>query len=111
MDQDLKFIAQVLRTEIQGIEASLLRAYPDRSLKDKITTGTVHKDDGKVVAYLSFTPDSPVAKASIDLTFSIYCRDYDMIFASEEFVPLSSRVGTTRGESDHLPVLAEFGWR
>ena len=35
----------------------------------------------------------------------------DMIFASEELVPLSSRVGTTHGESDHLPVLAEFGWR
>ena len=35
----------------------------------------------------------------------------DMIFASEELVPLRSRVGETHGESDHLPVLAELGWR
>jgi endonuclease/exonuclease/phosphatase (EEP) superfamily protein YafD len=35
----------------------------------------------------------------------------DMIFASEELVPLRSRVSETHGESDHLPVLAEFGWR
>ena len=32
----------------------------------------------------------------------------DMIFASDRLVPLHSRVGSTWGESDHLPVMAEF---
>ena len=35
----------------------------------------------------------------------------DIVFASDEFVPLHSRIGSTYGESDHLPVLAELGWR
>jgi endonuclease/exonuclease/phosphatase (EEP) superfamily protein YafD len=34
----------------------------------------------------------------------------DMILASDAFVPLRSYVGTSGGESDHLPVIAEFGW-
>lgn len=34
----------------------------------------------------------------------------DMIFYSEEFSALSSRVGSTYGESDHLPVLAQLAW-
>jgi endonuclease/exonuclease/phosphatase (EEP) superfamily protein YafD len=35
----------------------------------------------------------------------------DMIFHSQELVPLRCKVGTAYGESDHLPVVAEFGWR
>lgn len=35
----------------------------------------------------------------------------DMIFYSVEFVALSSRVGVTYGESDHLPVLAQLTWQ
>jgi endonuclease/exonuclease/phosphatase (EEP) superfamily protein YafD len=35
----------------------------------------------------------------------------DMIFHSEEFVALSSRVSCAYGESDHLPVLARLAWR
>jgi endonuclease/exonuclease/phosphatase (EEP) superfamily protein YafD len=35
----------------------------------------------------------------------------DMILASDAFVPLHCYVGATGGESDHLPVVAEFGWR
>jgi vancomycin resistance protein VanJ len=35
----------------------------------------------------------------------------DMIFYSDEFVALSSQVGTTYGESDHLPVLAQLVWQ
>lgn len=35
----------------------------------------------------------------------------DMIFYSEDFAASSSRVGTTYGESDHLPVLTELTWK
>jgi endonuclease/exonuclease/phosphatase (EEP) superfamily protein YafD len=35
----------------------------------------------------------------------------DMIFYSPEFVPLSSRVGKTYGESDHLPVMVQLIWQ
>jgi endonuclease/exonuclease/phosphatase family metal-dependent hydrolase len=35
----------------------------------------------------------------------------DMIFYSDDFVALSSSVGSAHGESDHLPVLAEIAWR
>jgi endonuclease/exonuclease/phosphatase (EEP) superfamily protein YafD len=35
----------------------------------------------------------------------------DMIFYSDEFVALSSRVSAIHGESDHLPVVAELAWR
>lgn len=35
----------------------------------------------------------------------------DMIFYSQGFVPLRCTVGATHGESDHLPVVAAFGWR
>jgi len=35
----------------------------------------------------------------------------DMIFYSEEFVALSSEVGASHGESDHLPVMARLAWR
>ncbi len=35
----------------------------------------------------------------------------DMIFCSDEFVPLRCEVGTAHGESDHLPVIARLDWR
>jgi len=35
----------------------------------------------------------------------------DMIFYSDGFTALSSRVGLTHGESDHLPVVAQLAWR
>lgn len=35
----------------------------------------------------------------------------DMIFYSDHFVALESRVGTTYGESDHRPVIATLAWR
>lgn len=35
----------------------------------------------------------------------------DMIFYSDEFVALSSRVSAAHGESDHLPVVAELAWK
>jgi endonuclease/exonuclease/phosphatase (EEP) superfamily protein YafD len=35
----------------------------------------------------------------------------DMIFYSGEFIALSSHVGATSGESDHLPVLATLAWQ
>jgi endonuclease/exonuclease/phosphatase (EEP) superfamily protein YafD len=35
----------------------------------------------------------------------------DMIFYSEDFVALTSRVSFSHGESDHLPVLAQLAWR
>jgi endonuclease/exonuclease/phosphatase (EEP) superfamily protein YafD len=35
----------------------------------------------------------------------------DMIFYSLEFTALSSRVGTTYGESDHLPVIVQLVWQ
>ncbi len=35
----------------------------------------------------------------------------DMIFYSSEFIALSSHVGATSGESDHLPVLATLAWQ
>lgn len=35
----------------------------------------------------------------------------DMIFYSTDFVALHSAVGTTHGESDHLPFTAVLGWR
>lgn len=35
----------------------------------------------------------------------------DMVFYSDAFVAVASRVGTTSGESDHLPVLAKLAWR
>jgi endonuclease/exonuclease/phosphatase (EEP) superfamily protein YafD len=56
-------------------------------------------------------------------TFPAYARRYrgfpilprqiriDMIFCSQAFVPLRSSVGAAYGESDHLPVVAAFGWR
>lgn len=34
----------------------------------------------------------------------------DMIFYSKEFTALDCRVGSSYGESDHLPVLAELTW-
>jgi len=35
----------------------------------------------------------------------------DMIFYSQDFVALRCQVGSTHGESDHLPVVAELVWR
>jgi vancomycin resistance protein VanJ len=35
----------------------------------------------------------------------------DMIFHSQELVALHSSVGSTYGESDHLPVIARLAWR
>ena len=35
----------------------------------------------------------------------------DMVFLVQELVPLRCYTGSTGGESDHLPVVAEFAWR
>lgn len=35
----------------------------------------------------------------------------DMIFHSRELMALRSNVGSTHGESDHLPVTARLTWR
>lgn len=35
----------------------------------------------------------------------------DMVCYTSELMALSSRVGTAHGESDHLPVIVEMGWR
>ncbi|MEZ4661415.1 MAG: endonuclease/exonuclease/phosphatase family protein [Caldilineaceae bacterium] len=35
----------------------------------------------------------------------------DMIFCTPDLLPISCRVARIHGESDHLPVLATFGWR
>ncbi|MEZ4710893.1 MAG: endonuclease/exonuclease/phosphatase family protein [Caldilineaceae bacterium] len=35
----------------------------------------------------------------------------DMIFCSPDLLPIACRVARIHGESDHLPVLATFGWR
>ena len=35
----------------------------------------------------------------------------DMIFYSDKFTALNSRVSSTFGESDHLPVLANLAWQ
>lgn len=83
MNQDPEYTKKVLYTQIQGVEAGLLSAYPDKGLVKQLETGTRYNGNGTVEAYLSFIPTSDACKESIDLTFSLACDQQRTTFSSE----------------------------
>ncbi|MEW5872028.1 MAG: hypothetical protein AB1894_22355 [Chloroflexota bacterium] len=83
LNQDPEFVKGILLTQIQNVHSSLIAAYPNNGLKEQLTTGTRYNGNGKVDAYLSFSPTSGALGESIDLTFSLACKGSNAIFSSE----------------------------
>lgn len=83
LNQNPEFVKGILLTQIQNVHTSLLSAYPNNGLKEQLTTGARYNGNGKVDAYLSFSPTAGASRGSIDLTFSLACKGSDAVFRSE----------------------------
>ena len=74
-------ITELLATHISNIKASVLAVHPNYEAMFK--TGTEYDGSGKVKGYLSFFPQSDVAKECIDLTLMLSNTQRGAVFAAE----------------------------
>lgn len=74
---------EILFSQIQMIEAELKANFSENGFSSHLNSGTHYNGNGKVEAYLTYTPADRSAKESIDLNLALSCTEHGALFSTQ----------------------------
>ena len=87
VNQNPEFVKELLLNQIDAVQTDILAAFQTNrlqaSFQNHLQTGTRYNGNGKVEAYLAFSPDDLLGSNSLDLTLRLDCTPRGAMLTTE----------------------------